>query len=85
MFENTTQTYLTAESTRKARLLYKTKLVTISTVLATNFLTKGLRSKRRRFSRMFQVVEHSRTQSPSYARSTERDEGLWPNPYQTGI
>jgi hypothetical protein len=28
---------------------------------------------------------HSRTQSPSYARSTERDEGLWPNPYQTGI
>ena len=22
---------------------------------------------------------HSRTQSPSYARSTERDEGLWPN------
>ena len=23
---------------------------------------------------------HSRTQSPSYARSTERDEGLWPNP-----
>ena len=24
---------------------------------------------------------HSRTQSPSYARSTERDEGLWPNPY----
>ena len=31
------------------------------------------------------VREHSRTQSPSYARSTERDEGLWPNPYQTGI
>ena len=29
--------------------------------------------------------QHSRTQSPSYARSTERDEGLWPNPYQTGI
>jgi hypothetical protein len=28
---------------------------------------------------------HSRTQSPSYARSTERDKGLWPNPYQTGI
>ena len=28
---------------------------------------------------------HSRTQSPSYARSTECDEGLWPNPYQTGI
>jgi hypothetical protein len=28
---------------------------------------------------------HSRTQRPSYARSTERDEGLWPNPYQTGI
>ena len=28
---------------------------------------------------------HSRTQSPSYARSTERDEGLWPNPYQTGL
>jgi hypothetical protein len=25
---------------------------------------------------------HSRTQSPSYARC---DEGLWPNPYQTGI
>jgi hypothetical protein len=24
---------------------------------------------------------HSRTQSPSYARSTERDEGLWPNPF----
>jgi hypothetical protein len=22
---------------------------------------------------------HSRTQSPSYARSTERDEGRWPN------
>ena len=32
-----------------------------------------------------QEVDHSRTQSPSYARSTERDEGLWPNPYQTGI
>ena len=32
-----------------------------------------------------QDVQHSRTQSPSYARSTERDEGLWPNPYQTGI
>jgi hypothetical protein len=30
-------------------------------------------------------TSHSRTQSPSYARSTERDEGLWPNPYQTGI
>ena len=30
-------------------------------------------------------VNHSRTQSPSYARSTERDKGLWPNPYQTGI
>ena len=29
--------------------------------------------------------DHSRTQSPSYARSTERDKGLWPNPYQTGI
>ena len=28
---------------------------------------------------------HSRTQSPSYARSTDGDEGLWPNPYQTGI
>jgi hypothetical protein len=28
---------------------------------------------------------HCRTQSPSYARSTERDKGLWPNPYQTGI
>ena len=24
---------------------------------------------------------HSRTQSPSYARSTERDEGLWPFSY----
>jgi hypothetical protein len=24
--------------------------------------------------------KHSRTQSPSYARSTERDEGLWPKP-----
>jgi hypothetical protein len=38
--------------------------------------------------RLFPLVEvrpHSRTQSPSYARSTERDEGLWPNPYQTGI
>ena len=32
-----------------------------------------------------QLLPHSRTQSPSYARSTERDEGLWPNPYQTGI
>jgi hypothetical protein len=32
-----------------------------------------------------QASVHSRTQSPSYARSTERDEGLWPNPYQTGI
>jgi hypothetical protein len=31
------------------------------------------------------VTTHSRTQSPSYARSTERDKGLWPNPYQTGI
>ena len=31
------------------------------------------------------IISHSRTQSPSYARSTERDEGLWPNPYQTGI
>ena len=31
------------------------------------------------------VKPHSRTQSPSYARSTERDKGLWPNPYQTGI
>jgi hypothetical protein len=31
------------------------------------------------------VPEHSRTQSPSYVRSTERDKGLWPNPYQTGI
>jgi hypothetical protein len=30
-------------------------------------------------------LSHSRTQSPSYACSTERDEGLWPNPYQTGI
>jgi hypothetical protein len=28
---------------------------------------------------------HSLTQSPSYARSTECDERLWPNPYQTGI
>jgi hypothetical protein len=28
---------------------------------------------------------HSRTHSLSYARSTERDEGFWPNPYQTGI
>ena len=28
---------------------------------------------------------HSCTQSPSYARSTERDERLRPNPYQTGI
>jgi hypothetical protein len=28
---------------------------------------------------------NSRTQSPSYARWTERDEVLWPNPYQTGI
>ena len=34
--------------------------------------------------RVFDSV-HSRTQSPSYARSTERDKGLWPNPYQTGI
>jgi hypothetical protein len=33
----------------------------------------------------FHDPNHSRTQSPSYARSTERDEGLWPNPYQTGI
>jgi hypothetical protein len=33
----------------------------------------------------FPGPRHSRTQSPSYARSTERDEGLWPNPYQTGI
>ena len=32
-----------------------------------------------------ELPDHSRTQSPSYARSTERDEGLWPNPYQTGI
>ena len=31
------------------------------------------------------VQDHSRTQSPSYARSTDGDEGLWPNPYQTGI
>jgi hypothetical protein len=31
------------------------------------------------------VIIHSRTQSPSYAWSTERDKGLWPNPYQTGI
>ena len=31
------------------------------------------------------MYDHSRTQSPSYARSTERDEGLWPNPYQTGF
>ena len=31
------------------------------------------------------LLGHSRTQSPSYARSTERDKGLWPNPYQTGI
>ena len=27
---------------------------------------------------------HSRTQSPSYARSTERDKGLWPNPEEGG-
>jgi hypothetical protein len=33
----------------------------------------------------WQGTFHSRTQSPSYARSTERDKGLWPNPYQTGI
>ena len=32
-----------------------------------------------------QYMTHSRTQSQSYARSTERDKGLWPNPYQTGI
>jgi hypothetical protein len=31
------------------------------------------------------IQDHSRTQSPSYARSTDGDEGLWPNPYQTGI
>ena len=40
----------------------------------------GLVQRRRRPRR-----RHSRTQSPSYARSTERDKGLWPNPYQTGI
>ena len=34
---------------------------------------------------MKQHACHSRTQCPSYARSTECDEGLWPNPYQTGI
>ena len=34
---------------------------------------------------LYARLTHSRTQSPSYARSTERDEGLWPNPYQTGI
>ena len=39
-------------------------------ILSTTLLHKGV---------------HSRTQSPSYARSTERDKGLWPNPYQTGI
>ena len=33
--------------------------------------------------RIFAICLHSRTQSPSYARSTERDGGLWPNPYQT--
>ena len=31
------------------------------------------------------VSAHSRTQSPSYVWSMESDEGLWPNPYQTGI
>ena len=34
---------------------------------------------------LFPDMMHSRIQSPSYARSTERDEGLWPNPYQNGI
>ena len=34
---------------------------------------------------LYYMQAHSRTQSPSYARSTERDKGLWPNPYQTGI
>ena len=37
------------------------------------------------FELSLHFVNHSRTQSPSYARSTERDKGLWPNPYQTGI
>ena len=36
-------------------------------------------------SNLNRVRDHSRTQSPSYARSTDCDEGLWPNPYQTGI
>ena len=36
-------------------------------------------------SRSLSTFAHSRTQSPSYARSTDGDEGLWPNPYQTGI
>ena len=38
-----------------------------------------------RMNLMNHFTTHSRTQSPSYARSTERDKGLWPNPYQTGI
>jgi hypothetical protein len=37
------------------------------------------------FAFKIQWSAHSRTQSPSYARSTDGDEGLWPNPYQTGI
>ena len=40
---------------------------------------KGIGSGERR------IKGHSRTQSPSYARSTDGDEGLWPNPYQSGI
>ena len=36
-------------------------------------LTRGQRSATRGSG-------HSRTQSPSYARSTDGDEGLWPNP-----
>ena len=36
-------------------------------------------------SPLIHIKHHSRTQSPSYARSTDGDEGLWPNPYQTGI
>jgi hypothetical protein len=41
--------------------------------------------KSQRSNERLTPLPHSRTQSPSYARSTERDEGLWPNPYQTGI
>ena len=68
-----------ARAPRRARLTARKKGSGYENGLAPRPHTKALGT------RLYAYITHSRTQSPSYARSTERDEGLWPNPYQTGI